>query len=179
MFKNLLKNEGAMFILKIIAVYILWTIIRTAFENIIFLNDFWWIFNDYFAAKYVAASSWILTNVFDYDLIYNKRNILPMGTSGVYVGNHCLGISAKFIFIAIIASLTGKWFHKLWFILLGLGIIIFINFARIVMLAKQHTEGETFLFDLNHKYIYVVFVYGVIFTLIMIWEKYFAIHKKS
>lgn len=178
MFKRIKENEGLLFMIKIISVYIIWTIIRQSFVNIEFLIPYWAAFNDFFAAKYVAASSWILENWFGYDLMYNKRNILPKGSSGVYVGNHCLGISAKFIFSAIIISLTGKWFHKLWFILFGLTIIVFINFLRILMLAKQLTEGEVFMFDLNHKYIYVLFVYGVIFGLIMVWEKYFA-HKKS
>ena len=177
MFKKIKENEGLFFMFKIVAVYVLWTLIRESFNNIEPLVPYWWAFNDWFAAKYVVASSWILENGFGYDLIYNKRNILPKGTSGVYVGNHCLGISAKFIFTAIILSLKGKWFHKIWFTILGLGIIVLINFARILMLAKQLTEGKHFLFDLNHKYIYVVFVYGVIFGLIMIWEKYFANSK--
>lgn len=178
MIKKITENEGLFFIVKIMLVYLAWTIIRQSFVNIELLSPSWWAFNDFFAAQYVAASSWILENWFGYDLIYNKRNILPKGSSGVYVGNHCLGISAKFIFSAIIISLTGKWIHKFFFILFGLTIIVFINFLRIVMLAKQLTEGEVYMFDLNHKYIYVLFVYGVIFGLIMIWEKYFA-HKKS
>lgn len=178
MFKKIKENEGLLFMIKIILVYVAWTIIRQSFVNIEFLIPYWADFNDFFAAKYVAASSWILENWYGYDLMYNKRNILPKGSSGVYVGNHCLGISAKFIFSAIIISLTGKWIHKFLFILLGLSIIVFINFLRILMLAKQLTEGEVFMFDLNHKYIYVIFVYGVILGLIMIWEKYFA-HKKS
>ncbi|MGB0884814.1 MAG: hypothetical protein ACPGVH_04225 [Chitinophagales bacterium] len=177
MLSKIKENEGLLFIVKIITVYIVWTFIRETFNNVSFLEPIWWSFNDYFAAKYVAVSSWCLENWFNYDLIYNKRNILPSGSLGVYVGNHCLGISAKFIFIGIILSLKGKWFHKIWFTILGLGIIVLINFARILMLAKQLTEGKHFLFDLNHKYIYVVFVYGVIFGLIMIWEKYFANSK--
>lgn len=177
MLKKILQNEGLMFIIKILLVYALWTIIRKVFNNTDSLYPLWTSFNDYFASKYVAVSSWILENWFAYDLIYNKRNILPNGSEGVYVGNHCLGISAKFIFAGIILSLKGKWYNKIWFTIIGLNTIILINFIRIVMLAKQHTEGDTFLFDLNHKYIYVLFVYGVIFGLIMIWEKYFAIQK--
>lgn len=174
MLEKIRENEGLMFIIKIIGVYVLWTIIRESFTNLIVLYPYWENFNDIFAEKYVAVSSWILENWFGYDLTFNKRNILPVNSSGVYIGNHCLGISAKFIFSAIILSLKGKWFHKIWFILIGLLAIISINFARIVMLAKQLTDGDIFMFDLNHNYIYVVFVYGIIFGLIMIWEKYFA-----
>ena len=104
MFEKITKNEGLFFIVKIVLVYIVWTAIREAFVNIEALSPSWNIFNDFFAAKYVAASSWILENWYAYELIYNKRNILPKGSSGVFVGNHCLGISAKFIFTAIIRS---------------------------------------------------------------------------
>jgi len=177
MLKKISENEGLMFIIKIISVYLLLTIIRKTFNNTDALYPYWTSFNDFFAAKYVATSSWILENWFGYDLMYNKRNILPKGSSGVFVGNHCLGISAKFIFIGIILSLKGKWIHKIWFVVVGLGLIVAINFARIVMLAKQLTEGNIFLFDLNHKYIYVFAVYSLIFGLIMVWEKYFAEQK--
>lgn len=108
MFRKILKNEGLIFIIKILLVYAVWTIIRKTFNNTDSLYPLWTSFNDYFAAKYIVASSWILENWYGYDLLYNKRNILPKGSQGVYVGNHCLGISAKFIFAAIIISLKGK-----------------------------------------------------------------------
>lgn len=178
MFEKIKKNEGLVFIIKIISIYLLWTIVRLLFTNIAVLEPSWIAFNDFFAAKYVAVSSWILEHWFNYDLIYNKRNILPKGETGIYVGNHCIGISAKFIFILIISSLKGRWFDKVWFILLGVFIILSVNTLRIVLLAMQLTEGKHFLFDLNHRYTFVYIVYGIIFGLIMIWEKYFS-HKKS
>ena len=174
MLKKITENEGLMFMIKIISVYLLWTIIRKTFNNTDALYPYWTSFNDIFAAKYVAVSSWVLENWFGYDLLYNKRNILPKGSSGVFVGNHCLGVSAKFIFIGIILTLKGKLFNKIWFVLLGVSIIVLINLTRIVMLAKQLTEGDIFWFNLNHSYIYVLLVYSVIFGLIMVWEKYFA-----
>lgn len=178
MIENLKKNEGLFFIIKVISIYLIWTIIRTSFNNIAILEPFWISLNDFFAARYVAVSSWILENWFNYDLMYNKRNILPKGNAGIYVGNHCIGISAKFIFIAVILSLKGRWFDKLWFISLGILTILSINTIRIVLLTMQHAEGKFMLFDLNHRYTFVLIVYAIIFGLIMIWEKYFA-HKKS
>lgn len=177
MLKKITENEGLMFIIKILFVYALWTIIRKTFNNTDALYPYWTEFNDFFAAKYIITASWILENNFGFDLMYNKRNIIPKGTSGVFVGNHCLGVSAKFIFIGIILSLKGSWLHKFWFIPVGIASIVAINMARIVMLAKQHTDGDIFLFDLNHKYIYVLAVYSLIFGLIMLWEKYFVEQK--
>lgn len=174
MLKNITENEGLMFIIKIISIYLIWTAIRRMFTNIDMLFPYWTSFNDFFAARYVIASSWVLENWFDYKLVFNKRNIIPVNTSGIYVGNHCLGISAKFIFIAVILSLKGKWLNKLWFIPLGLLSIVLVNIARITMLTLQHTEGNTYFFDLNHKYTFVIIVYVVIFSFIMIWEKYFT-----
>lgn len=174
MIKNIRKNEGLMFIIKIISIYIIWTIIRRSFTNIDALFPYWTSFNDIFATRYVAISSWVLENWFDYNLIYNKRNIIPINSGGIYVGNHCLGISAKFIFIAVILSLKGKWLHKLWFIPLGILSIILVNISRIALLTIQHTEGNIYFFDLNHKYTFVIIVYLVIFAFIMVWEKYFT-----
>lgn len=174
MLEKLKQNEGLFFIVKIISIYIIWTIIRTSFNNILILEPIWIGLNDFFAARYVAVSSWILEHWFQYDLIYNKRNILPKGTAGIYVGNHCIGISAKFIFVAVILSLKGKWIDKIWFIGLGILLILLINTIRIVLLTMQHTEGSFIMFDLNHRYTFVLIVYAIIFGLIMIWEKYFS-----
>jgi exosortase/archaeosortase family protein len=174
MIKNIKENEGLMFIIKILSVYLIWTIIRKTFNNTDTLFPYWTSFNDLFATRYIIVSSWILENWFDYNLVFNKRNIIPINTAGIYVGNHCLGISAKFIFIAIILSLKGKWINKLWFIPLGIATIILVNIIRITLLAIQLTQGDILLFDLNHKYTFVIIVYLVIFAFIMVWEKYFT-----
>tara|TARA_B110000495_G_C22864310_1_gene503964 strand:+ start:360 stop:896 length:537 start_codon:yes stop_codon:yes gene_type:complete len=177
MFKYITENEGLMFIIKIISIYLIWTIIRRTFTNIDVLFPYWTVFNDVFAARYVAVSSWILENWFDYNVIFNKRNIIPVNTGGIYVGNHCLGISAKFIFIGIILSLKGRLLHKLWFIPLGIATIVLINITRITLLTIQLTKGDILLFDLNHKYTFVIIIYLIIFGFIMVWEKYFAKEK--
>ncbi len=167
------KLEGFSLIWKSMLAYGLWFVLRNAFTKIGFLIPLWNSYNDWIASWYVELSAWTL-NLLGNPVRFNTRNLLIEGTSGMYVGNHCLGISAGFIFVFIILLLKGNWKVKLSYVSFGLLIIFFINWFRIVGLAFMLKYGSKAFFHFNHSYTYLVMVYGIIFLLIVYFQNTFS-----
>lgn len=167
------KREGFEIIWKSLLSYLIWFAIRNAFTKLSFLNPLWVKTNDALAAFYVSLSAKTL-HVMGYSADFNARNILMGSNQEMYVGDHCLGIAAMSIFTLIIIFLKGPLKHKVWFILLGLSLIFLANWIRIVGLAFMLKIGSAAFFQFNHKYTYLVLVYGLIFFLIIWFEKKFS-----
>ena len=153
--------------------YGLWFVIRNAFTKITVLVPIWWRWNDAVASLYIKLSAWSL-NLIGHPVRYNTRNIFIQGTEGLYVGNHCLGISAGFIFIFIILLLKGNWKAKLVYILFGLCVIFAVNWFRVIGLVFMLKYGSKAFFHFNHSYTYLVLVYGIIFVLIIYFQNIFS-----
>lgn len=168
------KSSGLWFIGKTIATYILWMLVRKSMKSVSFLYPIWVAINDWLAAIYIKLSVGILQPIMSETLKFNQRNIIIKNTEGLYVGDHCLGISAMFIFTVLIAILKGKPLHKIAYITFGLTVIFLINLFRIVGLALMLKNGSKAFFHFNHSYTYLVLVYGIIFLMIIFWEKRFA-----
>lgn len=164
------RTEGIALIWKSLLAYVVWFLLRNALTKIEVLRGPWFKINDFFAATYVKLSALSLEAI-GYVLKYNDRNILMEGTPGLYVGNHCLGLSASFIFVLIIFLLKGKALNKLFYAFFGLSVILFVNWFRIFGLALMLKHGSKAFFHFNHSYTYLVMVYGVIFSLIILYEK--------
>ena len=98
------RLEGFSLIWKSMLAYGLWFILRNSFTKITFLIPFWNSFNDLIASWYIGLSAWTL-GLMGHPTRFNTRNLLIEGTNGLYAGNHCLGISAGFIFVFIIGIL--------------------------------------------------------------------------
>lgn len=169
--KKLKNDPGIWFITKVLAVYGVWILVRSAFKKTLVLRPIWDSVNDWMAEIYVNHSAYFLKNWFKYSLSTTPRNVLIEGTNGIYIGDHCLGISAIFIFIGIIAVLDGRFIHKIWFIPSGVFAIYCMNLFRAVTLGiMQKNEMEAF-FHFNHSYTYLLLIYGLIFLIIISWEK--------
>ncbi|MCB9255500.1 MAG: exosortase/archaeosortase family protein [Chitinophagales bacterium] len=173
MLKELHKNEGVVFAAKSLGAYLLWIITRKAFMKISFLQPIWVKINDGLASIYVKLSAQVL-EAMGYSLKLNSRNLFLSGTEGLYVGDHCLGLSATFIFAAIILMLKAKWTHKILYALAGIILIFAMNWFRVVGLALMLVHGSKAFFHFNHSYTYLVMVYGLIFAMIVFFEKRFS-----
>jgi exosortase/archaeosortase family protein len=160
------RLEGFSLIWKSMLAYGLWFILRNSFTKITFLIPFWNSFNDLIASWYIGLSAWTL-GLMGHPTRFNTRNLLIEGTNGLYAGNHCLGISAGFIFVFIILLLKGTWKAKLSYISFGIVVIFLINWFRIVGLAFMLKYGSKAFFHFNHSYTYLVMVYGIIFLMII------------
>lgn len=101
------------------------------------------------------------------------RIIRIKDTVGVTVGEPCIGFEIDALFIALILCSKGSIQNKLWYGTLGLGLLIFVNILRIMVLTYL-VEIDPWLWEVNHKFVFSVVVYSVLFFLWHIWIKRFS-----
>ena len=107
-----------------------------------------------------------LVNGCDARIIINNR-------ASICVGPGCSGLELFLIFAGFILLFRGNLRNKLWFMPLGLFLILVLNILRIVALSLIAYHKPEYL-DFNHKYTFVIIVYGAIFLLWLIWVNHFA-----
>lgn len=179
MFKALNNiNPGVKLIIKLIVIYLIWTIIRESFEKISFLNPIWNSLNDLVAKTWINWSA-PFVKLFYKELIYNGRNLFFNGNDVIYVGNHCLGIAPMFIYTAIIWLNGMKTRRKIVFSSSGLFGIVVLNIFRIVGLAWLLNNTSEWFFHFNHTYTYLAMMYGFIFLMIIWFFKDFKDYIES
>ena len=94
-------------------------------------------------------------------------------TSGVIIGNPCDGLSLFILFTSFLLVFSGKWWFKIIYILIGIGLIHFLNVFRIVALAllvKYYPES----LDFHHSYTFTLFIYSIIFLVWMLRIKVYS-----
>jgi exosortase/archaeosortase family protein len=161
--------SAAVFVAKVLGAYLLWKILLFFFTQPGTGMNRWWIaFADWFAYKTIQPAAHIL-KLLGYSLVYNHRNIIISNTQGMFLADHCLGISVCVIFMVFIAAYKGKWQHKLWYIPLGLFCIYAINVIRLVGLGIVQVCCADYFFELAHTRIYLLMSYGMFFLLIVLW----------
>lgn len=101
------------------------------------------------------------------------RTIGIQGTSGLWIGDPCDGISLFALFSIFILAYPGKWLHKLWYIPLGITIIHFLNIFRISALCIMLVNHPNWL-EFNHTYLFQILMYILVFALWFIWIKRFS-----
>ena len=78
-----------------------------------------------------------ILQVMDYELLTPDPTFdAHMGikdTSGVVIGNPCDGLSLFILFTSFLIVFSGKWWFKLIYILLGVGIIHLLNVFKLVL----------------------------------------------
>lgn len=105
------------------------------------------------------------------DFVQEGRRLYFPG--GGFVSNvvwGCTGIKQTFIFVGIMLFYRGPFLKKLWYIPMGVLILIIYNVIRIGMisiLTEGHPERFEFLHDGLFRWIY----YGLIFALWLVWEE--------
>lgn len=116
----------------------------------------------------------------DQDFMVNgceARLIFP-GYGGVCVGSGCSGLELFVLFFGFIILMRGRLIDKIWFIPLGFLGILVLNIIRITLLAIIYYHKPEYL-DFNHKYTFVIIVYGAIFGLWVLWVNKFANPKND
>lgn len=163
------------FIISILLVYGLWKVFHTyASTPGSAINSYWADLNNWFAGKIVAVSVWILKDLAGYKVLEGQRTFIILGTKGIYVADHCVGIAPIVIFTAFIALFSGKWQHKLWFIPLGVAGIFLINVFRVAALGFVQVHFSEAFFNLSHSYVYLLLTYGLIFLMVSVWMNKFS-----
>jgi exosortase/archaeosortase family protein len=167
------KNRSfIVFCVKLMGSYAVWKLVYYLLET----RDpaYWGQFKDAVAARTVQFAAWLDNNLLQVPVGYNPRNLIIEGHKGIFLADHCIGIPAYVVFSLFIAIYSGKWYHKLWFIPLGVAGIFFINSFRIAALAYLQKNTSEGFFQFNHSYTYLVTSYGLIFLFIIWWVEVFA-----
>jgi exosortase/archaeosortase family protein len=169
---------SALFAVKMVLVYTGWTFFRLATESVPIITAYWKKLSDLVAQLEVSISVSMLRLFLDEKITVYPRNILLDNSKPVYVADHCLGLSAMFIFSAFVLVIEGNTKHKLWFIPLGIFLIAVINATRVAALCYIFKYAPEW-FEFNHSYVYVALTYGAIFLMLMWWMERFYPSENS
>lgn len=154
----------------------------------------WTVFSSFFQPQLMAIhygiivpqtqiSGWLLEQAgFDTELDFSKGQyigrIFIENRAGVLIGSGCSGLELFLIFAGFIIIFKGGIRHKFWFVPMGLALILVLNILRISGLTLINYYAPEYL-DFNHKYTFVVVVYGAIFLLWLWWVNRFSSGKSG
>ncbi len=189
---DLLKNQMLVkFFLRLTAFYVLWKATYFFIYRIDSLGAIYQDFSVWFIGGILYGTS-LLLEVLQYDPVidYAARTIRTAGeyyaaaefsqweTLGVEVGEPCIGYGVMYLFFALIMSFPGNFRAKWWFVPMGLSFIYFINLCRITILTIM-VKFKPEIWEMNHKFIFKIVVYGLIFMLWVWWFKLYEKQKKT
>lgn len=116
----------------------------------------------------------IILEVLGHEVFQDQnRTIGIVGSGGLWIGDSCNAITIIALFSGIILILSGIWWHKLIFILLGSLSIWLLNVFRMVFLAIINLESPE-LTEFNHTYTFTIIMYAYIIFLWYWWIKKFS-----
>jgi exosortase family protein XrtF len=161
---NLLKSDIAKFLLKVLAIYIVWYVVY----------ELWLLPNgtiDEPLSKNIASVSAGILSFFGENVFLYDRVIGISGVPGIEIVDGCNGIAAIGLFLGFIYAYPGAWLPRIFFSIFGITVIYLINVVRIVTLAWVQLywpQGFNFM----HDYSTAAIFYIIIFILWMIWVNY-------
>ncbi len=164
--------------LAFIVIYLFYTVAR---ENEAI--DKWYVdtLNEF--AKILLAGAKFITEMFGFEVTTFGKSIRIVDdfkASNIFLDRGCMGRNVMLGYIVLILVFPGKFIHKLWYIPLGVLIIIFVNMLRISGLAITSYCCPEYS-DINHYVIFQIAAYIVIFILWIIWFNRFSpfVKKKN
>lgn len=103
------------------------------------------------------------------------RLIWLPGAKGINIAESCLGIAPMIVLAGAVMAYPGPWYHKIWFIPLGMLAAQAGNVFRVVglVLIQKHVSREI-LFTLSHSYVYLLICYSIVFLFIRWWIRRFS-----
>lgn len=94
-----------------------------------------------------------------------RNHIGLAGSKGVTIGAPCNGVPLFALFIIFILAFPAKtWYHKIWFIPMGMVLIHLANCLRVIALAAIFDYNPEWL-AFNHDYTFTILVYAFVFFL--------------
>lgn len=131
--------------------------------------------SDYLFDIYYNVSIWCINGLlffsdhllallgYSTELIEVTRIVKIQGTSGVTVGEPCIGFDIMALFSGLILSTNYTLKKKFNYVVVALLIINSLNILRISALAVL-VQFDPYLWELNHKFIFTIVVYLVMFS---------------
>ena len=150
--------------------YALW---RFGYENYLASQTFF----DYYLNNSVAKQAAALIGVFRHQTAVvsyppYQHLIVVDALASVSVATACNGLPMLYLFAAFILAYPGPWRRKVWFIPAGLLAIHVLNLLRIAGLSHLVNTGHRWAYELNHKYLFQIIVYGAIGLFWVLWISY-------
>lgn len=170
--KDLIQFLGLAFLLLLA-----WVIISSFYPS--FIADM-----HYHIIKPQADISAFFLRLFGYEIDQDymvngcEARLVFAGYGGICIGSGCSGLELFILFFGFILLMKGRLKDKLWFVPLGFLGILVLNIIRIVALSAIYYHKPQYL-DFNHKYTFVIIVYGAIFGLWVLWVNKFANRKSE
>ncbi len=96
----------------------------------------------------------------------------------LYIGKPCNGVDFFGLFTCFVLAFPTRWKDKLWFLPIGILAIHLLNVLRVMALCINCWYFRN-SFDFNHKYTFVILVYGLIFVLWMKWAQRYSLLKET
>ena len=163
------ENKAVLLFLgKAIGLYMIFLILEFRFFEPGGVNR--WITN------VLSSSSTEVLQWFGFPATNNARNIFINGEKQLFISTACNGFSFMYLFTAFVLAYPARWKHKAWFLPAGILLIHLLNTLRVIGLILNwffHRQS----FDFNHKYTYVVFVYGILLFLWVKWAGKYALTR--
>jgi exosortase/archaeosortase family protein len=174
------KQSANLFVVNIVVIYLLWK----AFAYMVkhtngWIHEIWLGIVCYLGEAYAAVTSFILNMFWENTVRLGISVFFPLFNKLIRVEDHCLAIPATVIFVGSILSFTGSWRNKIWFVPMGVLMIVIINIIRLVLLCYIFAHFSKSFYEINHSLVYVVITYTLIFLLIVWWMKKFAVENKN
>lgn len=167
MILNFLKNPVIRFLLTLLLLYIAWFLIYNLWLHPKETVDFFVI------NLTIGVSKFFLESMGHTVFTGTERVIGIDGTSGLWIGDNCNGMSLFGLFSGFIIAYPGEWWKKLIYIPVGIVLIELMNIIRIISLAILDTHSRAWT-EFNHTYTFTIIVYGFIFLLWMFWVNKFS-----
>lgn len=119
----------------------------------------------------LGNSSVGIFNLFGFKLSYYNSEILKGNTPILLIGSTCDGLDFMTMFISFVLAYPTKYpLRKFRFIIIGIIVIHLLNSIRVVLLIWNF-EFNYSTFEFNHKYTFIVILYGIVFWMWMVWAK--------
>lgn len=172
MIKSITQNKSVFFLIKAVFLYVIWDFFYNSYlNNTIFAEKLSW------SALLPAIS---IMDLLGYDADYSTtyKAMLVEKFPIVYMANACNGLDFMGVFLCLVLAYPAKISAKMWFLPVGILSIHVLNVMRIVLLSLNMLYWKD-SFDFNHKFTFVLAVYGLIFLLWIYWVKKYADNKDN
>jgi exosortase/archaeosortase family protein len=163
------ENPLALFLLKGFLFFLLWDLLVYDYLITPAMHD-WVIYRLLDFSKAVLGCFFQNVTTVNTELYIN-------GMHCAHIGIPCNGLDVMGVFASIVLAYNAKWFHKVWMILGGCILVFLLNSARISILSAFIYHHERRAFDINHKYIFNIILYGILLLVFSVWSSKFGISK--
>jgi len=162
----------------LLIIYIIWLLFQAVFSEVVHQIHFILIKGQAWASASSITLLGYQGHYVDGDAICLGR-IFINGNPSVCVGTGCSGLEMFIVYAAFIIVMNGgKWVKMSWYLPMGMLIMMILNVFRIVSLAFIHKFAPQYLY-FNHKYTFVLMLYGAVFGLWYIWITRIAVANNT